>query len=108
MCALLARGASSSVDGSNHHACSLERVKPSTVLGPEDAILELAAVHASTVPHPIQVGLATPTVPPAPLVEVGAVTWGERASQLAEGRGSVTWGERGEGQLAGGRGERVS
>lgn len=63
-----------SVDRSYHYADRLEGVRSSSVLGPEDSILELTAVNPSAVPHSIQVGLTTGVVPPTSLMEVGTVT----------------------------------
>lgn len=69
------RSAMFSLDGSDHEADRLERVESSSVFGPEDSILEFAAVNSPAVPHAVQVGLAAGVVPPAALVEVGAVAW---------------------------------
>lgn len=63
-----------SVYGPDHHADGLHRVEASTVVGPEDAVLEFAAVDASGVPDTVEVGLATSVVPPASFVEMGTVT----------------------------------
>lgn len=63
-----------SVDRSYHYADRLEGVRSSSVLGPEDSILELTAVNPSAVPYAVQVGLATGVVPPAALMEVSTVT----------------------------------
>lgn len=69
---------SNSVERANHHADGLERVEASSVFSPEDPILELAAVHTSGVPHPVQISLPTRVVPPAAFVEVSTVaSWGE-------------------------------
>lgn len=64
-----------SLDGPDHEADRLERVETSSVFSPEDPVLEFAAVNSPAVPHAVQVGLAAGVIPPAALVEVGAVTW---------------------------------
>lgn len=64
-----------SLNGPDHEADRLERVETSAVFGPEDSVLEFAAVNSPAVPHTVQVGLAAGVVPPAALVEVGTVTW---------------------------------
>lgn len=63
----------SSVYWPDEHSDSLHGVEAAAVVGPENPILEFAAVHAPRVPHAVQVGLATSVVPPASFVEVGAV-----------------------------------
>lgn len=63
-----------SVDGSDHHAHSFHRVEASSVVRPEDAVLELVAIHAASVPDTIKIGLATCIVPPATLMEVSTVS----------------------------------
>lgn len=62
-----------SVDWANHHADRLKRVEASSIISPEDPILELASVHAPGVPHTVQIGLPTSVVPPATFVEVSTV-----------------------------------
>ena len=67
-----------SVYGPDHDADRLHGVEAPAVLGPEDPVLVLAAVDATGVPHAVEVGLAAAVVPPASLLEVGAVTCRER------------------------------
>lgn len=64
----------SSVYGPDHHADRFHGVEASTVVGPEDPILELATVDASGVPDTVEIGLATSVVPPASFMEMGTVT----------------------------------
>lgn len=64
----------SSVYGPDHHADRLHRVEASAIVGPEDPILEFAAVDASGVPDTIKIGLAASVVPPASFMEMGTVT----------------------------------
>lgn len=60
--------------GPDQHGNLLERVSPTTKLGPVDAVLIAAAVMATTMPHAVEVGVGTGVVPPAsPLVQ-GTVT----------------------------------
>lgn len=60
--------------GPDQHGSLLERVSPTTKLGPVDPVLVAATVVATTMPHTIEVGVGTGMVPPAsPLVQ-GTVT----------------------------------
>ena len=60
--------------GPDQHGRLLERVSPTTKLGPVDTVLVAATVVATTMPHTIEVGVGTGMVPPAsPLVQ-GTVT----------------------------------
>lgn len=63
-----------SVNGPDHHAHSFHGVEASSVVRPEDAILELVAIHATRVPDAIKIGLPTCIVPPATLMEVSTVS----------------------------------
>lgn len=64
----------SSVYGPDQHADRLHGVEASTVVGPEDPILEFASVDASSVPDTVKIGLAASVVPPASFMEMGTVT----------------------------------
>lgn len=68
---------SASVNRSDHHAHSFHRVEASSVVRPEDAVLELVPIHTARVPHTIEIGLATCVVPPATFVEVSTVSCSE-------------------------------
>lgn len=63
-----------SVNRSDHHAYGFHGVEASSVVRPEDAILELVAIHTTRVPHAIKVGLTTCIVPPATFMEVSTVS----------------------------------
>lgn len=67
-------GPAASVYGPDQHADRLHGVETPAVVGPEDAVLEFAAVHSSGVPDTVEVGLATGIVPPASFMEMGTVT----------------------------------
>lgn len=64
----------SSVYGPDQHTDSLHRVEAAAVVGPEDPVLEFAAVNAAGVPDTVEIGLAAGVVPPASFMEMGAVT----------------------------------
>lgn len=64
-----------SVYGPDQHANGLHGVETAAVVGPEDPVLEFAAVHSSGVPDTVKVSLATSVVPPASFMEMGTVTW---------------------------------
>lgn len=86
----------SSVYGPDHHADSFHGVEASTVVGPEDPVLELAAVDASGVPDTVEIGLAASVVPPAPFVEVGTVTCrGGRGSGMIRSLGKCVFSTEG-------------
>lgn len=63
-----------SVDRPDHHAHSFHGVETSSVVSPEDAILELVSIYATRVPDTIEIGLATCIVPPSTFMEVSTVT----------------------------------
>lgn len=65
------------VDGSDQHAHSFHGVEASAVVCPEDAVLELVAIHTAGVPDAIEIGLATCIVPPATFMEVSTVSCSE-------------------------------
>lgn len=64
----------SSVYGSDQYPDRLHGVEASTIVGPENPVLEFAAVDASSVPDTVKIALAASVVPPASFVEVGTVT----------------------------------
>lgn len=64
----------SSVYRPDEHTDGLHGVEAAAIVGPEDSILKFAAVHASRIPHAIQVGLAAGVVPPASFMEMRTVT----------------------------------
>lgn len=72
----------SSVYGPDQHPDSLHRVEASTVVGPENPILEFAAVNASGVPDTVQVGLTASVIPPASFMEMGTVTCSRETGRL--------------------------
>lgn len=58
---------------SDHHANRLHGVEAAAIVGPEDPILVLAPVDASSVPDTVKIGLAASIVPPASLIEMGTI-----------------------------------
>ena len=72
----------SSVYGPDQHTDSLHRVEASTIVGPENPILEFAAVNASGVPDTVQIGLTASVVPPASFMEMGTVTCRRETGRL--------------------------
>lgn len=74
----------SSVYGPDQHTDRLHRVEAAAIVGPEDPVLEFAAVDASGVPDTIKIGLATSVVPPASFMEMGTVTcYGEKTQGMS-------------------------
>lgn len=66
----------SSVNRLDHHLNCLQGVRPASVFGPENSILVLASVMASSIPHSIEVRVCTGVVPPTSFVKVGTVSCG--------------------------------
>ena len=62
--------------GFDHHGHSLQRIGASVELCPVDSVLVTTAIVPASVPHPVQIGVGTHVVPPAPFLEVSTVTWG--------------------------------
>lgn len=57
-------------------------------LSPVHPILVAAAIVSTPVPHTVQIGVGTHVVPPASLLVVSAVTWGEnRGTGLIQRKG---------------------
>lgn len=69
-----------SVDGPDQNTDRLHGVEPSAIFGPENPVLEFAAIDASGVPDTVEIGLSTSVVPPASLMEMGTVTWNRHLS----------------------------
>lgn len=63
-----------SVNGFDHHLHCSQGVGPASVLSPENSILVLASVMATSVPYTVEVRVCAGIVPPASFMEVGAVS----------------------------------
>lgn len=63
-----------SVNGLDHHLHCSQGVGPASVLSPENPVLVLASVMATSVPYTIEVRVCTGIVPPASFMKVGAVS----------------------------------
>lgn len=55
------------------HSSLLQRVRPTTELGPVDPVLVSAPVMTSVIPYTIEVGVGAGMVPPAPTMVEGTV-----------------------------------
>lgn len=80
---------SSSVYRSDHHLNCFQGVGTSPVLSPKYSILVLAPVVASSVPHPVQIGVCARVVPPAPFVEMSTVSCGTEVGEVSANRGEM-------------------
>ena len=63
-----------SVNRLDHHLYSPQGVGPASVFSPENPILVLASVMATSVPYSVEVRVCTGIVPPASFMKVGAVS----------------------------------
>lgn len=81
-----------SVNRSDHHAHSFHGVEASSVVRPEDAVLELVAIHATRVPDSVEIGLAACIVPPATFMEVSTVSCRKvRQEKISKAGCSFDW-----------------
>lgn len=64
----------SSVNRLDHHLNGPQGVWPASVLSPENSILVLASIMASSVPYSIEVRVCTGVVPPASFMKVRTVS----------------------------------